>query len=93
MKGEQLPGYFKQLFWSQDYSKLDLKADKKTIIVNTINYGDLTHWKWIKMFYGEEEVKNTLMKLPKTEIREHVQPLVKLIFSIPGFNHAQRSTN
>ena len=93
MKDKQLPNYFKQLFWSQDYLTLDLNNDKKTIIVNTINYGDFTHWKWIKLFYGEEEVKNTLMKLLKTEIREHVQPLVKLIFSIPDFNHAQRSTN
>ena len=57
MRNEQLPSYFKQLFWSQDYLTLDLNNDKKTIIVNTINYGDFRHWKWIKMFYGEEGVK------------------------------------
>jgi len=89
----QLPEKFKTLFWSSDYKNLDLNLDKKTIIVNTINYGDLDHWRWIKVFYGEGAIKETLMKLSFTELRERVRPLAQLIFSIPFFNHAPRSTN
>lgn len=93
MESKQLPDNFKLLFWSCDYKKLDLNLDKKTIIVNTINYGDLSHWRWIKVFYGEGSIKETLMKLSFTELRERVRPLAQLIFSIPSFNHAPRSTN
>ena len=93
MQDAKLPDNFKPLFWSQDYLTLDLKRDKNTIIINTINYGDLSHWKWITTFYGKELVRETLMKLSYTVLRDHVRPLVKLIFSIPHFNHAPRSTN
>ena len=91
MKNKRLPAYFKQLFWSQNYLTLDPSKDKRTIISNTINYGDLSHWKWIKSFYGEKLIRKILMKLPYTAIREHVRPLVKLIFSVPRLNHASRS--
>ena len=93
MENKKLPDDFKPLFWSQDYSRLDLIQDKKTIIINTINYGEISHWKWIKTFYGEEEIKRILMELPHTELRVRVLPLAQLIFSIPNFNHAPRSTN
>ena len=93
MENKKLPDDFKPLFWSQDYLKLDLIKDKKTIIVNTINYGDISHWKWIKNFYGEEEIRKTLMGLPHTELRVRVLPLAQLIFSIPHFNYAPRGTN
>ncbi|MBI2996504.1 MAG: hypothetical protein HYY52_07380 [Candidatus Melainabacteria bacterium] len=93
MKDKKLPSSFKALFWSQDFEKLNLDLDKKTIIVNTINYGDLDHWRWIKNLYGKEIIKDVLMKLPHTELREHVKPLVQTVFSIPHFNHAPRGTN
>ena len=93
MNSEKLPDYFEPLFWSHDYLKLDLNQDKKTIIVNTLNYGDLSHWKWIKSYYGEETIKNTAMKIPHTELRARVQPLVQIIFSVPYFNYAPRGTN
>lgn len=89
----KLPSSFHSLFWSQDYEKLDLDLDKKTIIINTINYGDLDQWKWVKTFYGENLIKDILMKSPHTELRDHVKPLVQIFFSISQFNHAPRGIN
>lgn len=93
MNDKKLPKSFEPLFWSQDYEKLDLDLDKKTIIINTINYGDLDQWKWVKTFYGEEIIKDILMKSPDTELRDHVKPLVQIFFSISQFNHAPRGIN
>lgn len=93
MNDKKLPSSFEPLFWSQDYGKLDLDLDKKTIIINTINYGDLDQWRWIKTFYGENVIKEVLMKSPHTELRNHVKPLVRIFFSISEFNHAPRSIN
>ena len=88
----KLPNSFKPLFWSYDFTDLDLKKDKKTIIVNIVNYGDLKQWKWIKDFYGLATLKRTLMTVSATELRSRVRPLAQLIFSIPSFNNAPRST-
>ncbi|OGI20848.1 MAG: hypothetical protein A3B68_09975 [Candidatus Melainabacteria bacterium RIFCSPHIGHO2_02_FULL_34_12] len=93
MNDKKLPKSFEPLFWSQDYEKLDLDLDKKTIIINTINYGDLDEWKWVKTFYGEKIIKDILMKSPHTELRDHVKPLIQIFFSISQFNHAPRGTN
>lgn len=93
MSDKKLPDSFKVLFWSQNPEKIDLDLDKKTIIVNTINYGDLDQWRWINTLYGKELVKEILMKLPHTELRDHVKPLVQIVFSIPCFNYASRGTN
>ncbi len=89
----KLPKSFKPLLWSYDFDNLDLKKDKKTIIVNTINYGDLKQWKWIKEFYGLAALKKTLMTVSATELRSRVKPLAQLIFSIPSYNDAPRSTH
>lgn len=93
MKSKKLPSSFKPLFWSVNYSSLNPDKDKKTIIVNIINYGTLNHWKWLKTFYGERRLRQILMKVPYTELRERVRRLAQLVFSVPHFNHAPRSTN
>lgn len=83
---------FKSIMWSYDFDQLDLSKDKNSIILNTINYGNLTHWKWINDFYGSNALRQTLVTLPETAIRQRVQPLVKLIFSIADLNNEIRST-
>ncbi len=87
---KRLPLFFKPILWSYDFNSIDLEKDKKTIIINAINYGDLKHWRWLIKYYGRENVKEILMKIPFTEIRSRVAPLVSIIFSIDKFNHAFR---
>lgn len=85
-----LPDFFKPILWSYDFGAVDAERDKKTIIINAINYGDLKHWRWIISSYGKEEVKNILTSIPATEMRERVRPLVALVFDINDFNYASR---
>ena len=88
-----LPEYFKTVLWSYDFDAIDPVKDKKTIIINAINYGDLRHWKWLVGFYGKEAVTEVLKRSPWTEIRPRVRNLVSILFSINNFNYETRSSN
>lgn len=90
MKDTSIPDFFKPLLWSYNFSKIDLERDKKVIIINTINYGDLRHWRWLFGYYGKEEIKKILESTPATELRSRVRRLVAVIFSITDFNYAPR---
>lgn len=86
----KLPDLFKPLLWSYDFSTIDSDKDKKTIIVNVINYGDLLHWRWIAQYYGREMIKEILGSLPASELRPRARNLAALLFSITSFNYAPR---
>ena len=92
-KKKTLPEYFKTVLWSYDFDAIDPAKDKKIIIINAINYGDLRHWKWLVGFYGKEAVKDVLKKISSTEIRPRVRNLVSILFSINNFNYEYRSFN
>lgn len=89
-KKKHLPKMFKPLLWSYIFSKIEPEKDKKTIIVNTINYGDLIHWRWLVTFYGKQVVRKILKQIVDTEIRPPVRRLASLLFSIENFNHVSR---
>ena len=91
--GLKLPSFFHPLLWSYDASRIDLERDKKAIIVNALNYGDLKHWRWLVSFYGKNEVQKVIVHIPETEFRLRVRPLIALLFTIDTFNHAPRSTH
>lgn len=85
-----LPDFFRPLMWSYDFDSLDLNKNKKSIIINTINYGDLKHWRWVVKRYGKSEVKKVLENIPAWELRSRVRKLVSLIFSLKNLNYAPR---
>jgi len=89
-KQKKLPLFFKPILWSYDFNSLDSEEDKKTIIINSINYGDLNHWRWIIKRYGKREIKKILKDIFYMEIRPRVVPLISIIFSINRFNYAIR---
>lgn len=89
----KLPGYFQPILWSYDFKQIDCEKDKQTIIVNAINYGDLEHWRWIKSSYGLDGVHTVLAKVPQTQIRDKVKPLVEILFSFNNWNYALRSSH
>ena len=88
-----LPATFKPLFWSYHFSALDTAEDKKTIIVQLLNYGTLAHWRWLLGEYGEAEIKRTLESIPATELKPRTRALASLIFSITTWRYAPRGTN
>jgi len=89
----KLPEYFKPILWSYDFTRLDTEKNKRLIITNAINYGDLEHWKWISDHYGKDEVRNVLTELPVHQLREKVRPLAAIFFNVEQYNHAPRSVN
>lgn len=87
---KSLPEFFKPLMWSYDFSKIDPDQQKKTIIINTINYGNLNHWKWIISRYGTKIIQDVLTNIPASEVRPQALKLASIIFSIKNFNYAPR---
>lgn len=86
---------FRPILWSYRFEDIDSEKHKEEIIVNTINYGDLAHWRWIIACYGLREVQNVLTTIPVTAIRHHVRRLVSLLLGISDheFNHTSRGTH
>ncbi len=89
----KLPLFFKLILWSYDFSSAASGMDKKYIIINTINYGDLKHWRWIIKTYGKNVIKKILSHTALSELRPHVVKLVALIFNIKKFRYARRRIN
>lgn len=88
-----LPEYFKMILWSYDFEAVDPVKDKKTIIINAINYGDLRHWRWLTKFYGKKIIADILKTIPAAEIRPGARNLASALFSINNFNYASRSSH
>jgi len=93
MSHPKLPSFFRPILWSYDFDEVDPLRDRKTIIINVINYGDLKHWQWIADFYGKSEVAEVLKNAPITEIRNRVVNLASLLFKIDNWNYASRGVN
>ncbi|OGI60552.1 hypothetical protein A2641_03400 [Candidatus Nomurabacteria bacterium RIFCSPHIGHO2_01_FULL_37_25] len=77
---KRLPEIFRSILWSYDFEKCDPKTMKNTIITNTIAYGDLDHWRWIKSFYGVSEVQKTLNNISVSAIRPSAIKLANIMF-------------
>lgn len=89
----ELPSFFQAILWSYNFSALDPEIHKKVIIVNTINYGDLTHWHWVIGHYGKEAIREFLKTLPASELRPRARRLAEIIFSPIYLHDALRSTH
>lgn len=88
-----LPDSFRPLFWSYRFEDLDPRKDKKTVIVQLVNYGTLVHWQWLVREYGTTEIKLVLQSIPATEIKPRTRALASLLFSIPHWRHAYRGAH
>ncbi|MDO8492346.1 MAG: hypothetical protein Q7S34_01750 [bacterium] len=87
-----LPDFFKPIFWSYNFNSLNPETNKKTIIIQTINYGDLKHWRWIVNRYGRETIKSFLSSVNFSEIRPRAGKLASIIFNFEP-NYAPRGAN
>ena len=88
-----LPEAFRPLFWSYHFSALDAVEDKKTIIIQLLNYGTLTHWRWLIDEYGRNEITRTLEAIPATELKPRTRALASILFSITNWRYAPRGTH
>lgn len=89
----RLPGNLRPLFWSYRFEELEPEKDEKTIIIQLINYGSLTHWRWLVRQYGTAKVTKVLQSIPATEIKPRTRVLASILFSIPNWRHAYRGAH
>jgi hypothetical protein len=89
---QKLPDFFKPLFWSTNFNALDLDLNKKIIILTTVNYGDLNHWRWVKNYYGKDQLRNVLKQAPATEFKPRAGKLAEILFNFK-LNYAPRGVN
>ncbi len=87
---QNLPSFLRPLFWSYNFSLVNPQKHKKTIIVNVLNYGDLSQWRWLIKTYGRKQVKEIVESIPASEFRK---PVIKLLFLLFGvkFKYVFRS--
>jgi len=88
---KEIPDFFKPVLWSYDFSQLDYRRDKKTIIVQTLNYGRWPHWQWIAKSYGVSTVRRILKETPVSEFRPPALRLAKILFGVSVMPYASRS--
>ena len=88
----KLPEFFRPLFWSYDFDSLDLANNQKIIILNTINYGDLKHWRWLKNYYGKPAISQVLKSISATELKRRAGKLAEILFEIK-LNYAPRGAH
>jgi hypothetical protein len=93
MHNEHLPERFRPHFWSYRFEDLDPQVNKKTVIVQLVNYGTLGHWRWLARTYGAAEITRVLESISATEINPRTRPLASLIFSISNWRHAYRGAH
>lgn len=89
----QLPDRFRRLFWSYRLEDLDPSKDQKTVVIQLINYGSLTDWRWLIRHYGQRGVRDVLQSIPMTEIKPRTRGLASILFSIPTWRHAHRGAH
>ena len=88
-----LPDNLRPFFWSYRFDNLDPQRDKKTVIVQLINYGTLAHWGWLVGEYGVADIRRTLQSIQATEINPATRTLASLLFSITHWRNAPRGTH
>ncbi|MDP2951430.1 MAG: hypothetical protein Q8N55_03535 [bacterium] len=86
----KLPDDFKPLMWSYKFDAIDPIKDKERIIINTINYGLWSQWKWLKNFYGKERLKRIIMEIPASEFIGQSLDLILLVLGIQKMKYETR---
>lgn len=92
IKKQKLPEDFRWLMWGYKFDKINPDEGKKTIIVNTINYGFWHQWQWLVRYYGRNMLKKIIENIPVSEFRNYrALRLISLILGIKKMKYATRS--
>jgi len=90
MPKSKLPESFRPLLWSYRFSEIDPQRDKRIIIVNVLNYGDLSQWRWLVKTYGRKKLKEVIESVAASEFRKPVGTLLSLLLGVK-FKYVLRS--
>ena len=90
-KKQRLPARFKHLMWSYKFSKIQPDKHRERIIINTINYGEWHHLKWIADYFGKKKLKEIVKNIPVSEFRNKAGlELICLLLNIKKMKYATR---
>lgn len=85
----KLPAMFRSLLWSYRFEEMDPEAHRDELIVNTMNYGDLRHWRWLIRYYGLGRIRRVLQRRAETEFTPESRNLARVVFSVKRFRRAR----
>lgn len=88
---KNLPEFFRPLFWSFKFEDLDYIEAKKTVVINTINYGSWKHWQWLNETYGSAELKRVVENCYLSEFHPAAIKLFTLLLNFQGPKYENRS--
>lgn len=88
-----LPEMFRALMWSYRFEDINLDKHREEIIINTVNFGSLHHWRWLINHYGKKEIRRVLQRRLVTEFNPESRNLARLIFGISEYRHVPRSAH
>ena|SRR3989338_1218885 len=80
----KLPNMFKPLLWSYRFNAMDIKEHKRTIIIQTVNFGSWRHWQWLFSVYGKKQLKKIIENTPASEFTFFHPSALKLICVLLG---------
>ena len=85
------PNWFQKLYWWGDASDIDTKQHQRTIVVQTINYGNWQQWKWLVGAYRKSNLRKVIREIPVSEFRDSALRLFMLLLGIKNMKYASRS--
>lgn len=84
-KANKIPDIFRPFLWSYDCDGLDLKKNKKRIILNLLNLGTKEATDLMKKIYSEKEIKEVIKNSSASEWNKKSLNFWGLIFeTVPG---------
>lgn len=86
---KKLPEMFRPLLWSYRFSEIDPDLHKNELIVNTMNYGSLDHWRWLLRYYGLTTIRRVLQRRAVTEFTPESRNLARIVFSVKRFRRVR----
>ena len=87
----KLPNSLKSILWSYNLKNIDINEDVEVIVRAVVNYGDLSHWRWLVKVYGKSVICKVLSQTPQSALRPRVLRLASLIFGVEKFKYVSRS--
>jgi len=88
-----LPNDLRVILWPYRFEAIDSDRDAQAVIVQVINYGTLTHWRWLARRYGAERICSELASIAPSTMRKEALGLAKLIFGYTDISHAPRGAH
>ena len=84
-----IPESLRPLLWGLKWDALDIEEDKSDIIINVVNGGQISDWKWLMSTYGNEVIKGVMEKRLATELYPESRNLAKIFFGVNSYLHAR----